>query len=171
MRKSHLLSFLFLFTVSTLAISQQKFGHLNSAQLLQMMPEVKTADAALEGFQGALLSEREDKVKTLETEYQEYVKLVNEGTLSKIQMAEKESKFSEDQQEIAQYEQEIQLKVLKKREELIQPILEKVNKAIEEYAKANGYSMIFDTSIPGALLYVPEGDDLTESIKTKLGIQ
>ena len=54
-----------------------------------------------------------------------------------------------------------------KEQELIEPILTKAKKAIEEVAKENGYTYIFDTSI-GAVLYWEEGDNVLNLVKKKL---
>jgi outer membrane protein len=51
---------------------------------------------------------------------------------------------------------------------LIAPFEEKVRKAIDEVAKENKYSYIFDTQI---LLYYDGGDDVTPLVKKKLGIK
>ena len=57
----------------------------------------------------------------------------------------------------------------KKREELYQPILDKVNNTIKKYGEDNGYTMIFDTSV-GGILHGTESDNLLAALKTKLGI-
>ena len=55
--------------------------------------------------------------------------------------------------------------------ELMKPLVDRAKKAIEEVAKENGYSYIFDTSTGvGALLYTPESDDIMPLVKKKLGI-
>ena len=53
---------------------------------------------------------------------------------------------------------------------MLKPIIEKAQKAIEEYAKENGYVMVFDTSVFNAVLFVDEGDNLMDVIKAKLGL-
>jgi outer membrane protein len=51
---------------------------------------------------------------------------------------------------------------------MLQPLIDKIGKAIEDVAKENGYAYIIDAST-GVLLY-RGGDDVTDLIKTKLGI-
>jgi outer membrane protein len=60
-------------------------------------------------------------------------------------------------------------KVAKKRQALYQPIVEKINTAIKELAKEQGYTYIFDSSA-GVLLFAEESDNLIEPLKKKLGI-
>lgn len=61
-------------------------------------------------------------------------------------------------------------KLAKKREELYKPILEKVNTAMQDVAKENGYLLVFDASTQ-VLLYAHESLDVTNLVKAKLGIQ
>ncbi len=57
----------------------------------------------------------------------------------------------------------------KKREELYKPILDRVNKAMQDVATENGYLMVFDSSTQ-VLLYADPSLDVTNLVKTKLGI-
>lgn len=54
--------------------------------------------------------------------------------------------------------------LMKKRIELIQPIQEKVFKAIADYSKANGFDMVIDIASNATLLYYSTGIDKTEEI-------
>lgn len=58
--------------------------------------------------------------------------------------------------------------VTAKREELLKPILTKVDDAIKAVAKESGYAMIFDTST-GAMLFAADTDDVTALMKRNWG--
>jgi len=150
------------------AITAQKFGYVNTALLLQDMPEVQAANAQLETYQKQLMSEGQGKVQAFEQKVAEYQKQAADGDLSQKQIAEKEEELGAEQQSLAQLEQEVQQKILKKREELLTPILQEVDVAIQEIGKDGGYTFIFDASVQGAMLYAPEGDDLIDEVKAKL---
>ncbi|NNE25514.1 MAG: OmpH family outer membrane protein [Saprospiraceae bacterium] len=158
-----------LLVFASFSVNAQKFGYINSALLLSEMPEVKSADSQLETYQSQLVSKGEDMVKAFETKYQKYAQEANNGVLSQVQMQQKEAELGQEQQKIQQYEVEVQQKILAKREELYQPILDKVKVAIESVGKDNGYTMIFDTST-GTLLHANDSDDVMSLVKTKLGI-
>lgn len=146
----------------------QKFGHINSQQLLIESPLVKAADTKIQTYQADLISKGEAMVKKFEAEYQTYVKDREAGTLSQIQIQQRESGLQATQQTIQKYEVEIQQKLAMKREELYKPILDKVKIAMDAIGKDGGYAMIFDTSTNG-LLFAMEGEDLLGKVKTKLG--
>jgi outer membrane protein len=146
----------------------QKFGHINSQQLLAESPMVKTADLQLKAFQDDLVGKGKAMVAKFEASYKKYVEEVDAGGLSKVQMSQREAELGTTQQTIQKFEVEVQQKISLKREELYKPILEKAKIAIEEIGKAGNYTMIFDTGGNG-LLFAVEGDDLLAKVKTKLG--
>jgi len=148
-------------------LSAQKFGYVNSTQLLVDMPDVKSADNQLETYQKQLISKGEAMVKSFEQKYQAYIEKANSGTLSKIQMQKEEGTLATEQQNIQKYELEVQQKIIGKREELYKPILAKVQTAIDAVGAEGGYTMIFDSST-GALLHAAASEDLTAKIKAKL---
>ena len=150
-------------------VNAQKFGYINSAALLSELPDVKAADSELETYQKQLMSSGESMVKAFEAKYQQYAKEAADGLLSQVQMKEKEGELGLEQQKIQQYEVEVQQKILKKREELYQPILDKVKQAIETVGANNGYTMIFDSS-GGTILHAQDSDDVMSLVKTQLGI-
>lgn len=164
--KTLITAILLLGFVSTYA---QKFGYLNSAQLLAEFPEVKSADSQLETYQKQLVGEGEAMVKKLESKFQAYSKEAQEGLLSQVQMAKKEEELGKEQQKIQAFELEVQNKILTKREALYKPILDKLKVAIEAIGKENGYTMIFDSSA-GTILHASDSENVMDLVKAKLGI-
>lgn len=152
-----------------LSMNAQKFGYLNSAQLLAEFPEVSAADSQLETYQKQLVGEGEAMVKRLESKFQAYSKEAQEGLLSQVQMAKKEEELGKEQQKIQAYEMEVQNKILSKREELYKPILDKLKVAIEAVGKDNGYTMIFDSSA-GTILHANDSENVMSLVRTKLGM-
>ena len=51
----------------------------------------------------------------------------------------------------------------------MKPIMDKITAAIEEVAKENGYTYIFDGSV-GFVLYADETTDVSDLVKGKLGL-
>lgn len=165
MKKTYFLTVVLL--ALAISVFGQKYAYLNSTQLLLELPEVKTADSQLETYQNSLISKGETMVKEFEKKYNAYVTEAQSGTLSGIQIQQKESELAQEQQNIQKYEQEVQQLIGAKREELYKPILDKVKVIVEQVGKDSGYTMIFDSSI-GGLLYAVEGDNIMELVKSKL---
>lgn len=155
--------------ITAVSVNAQKFGYVNSAQLLAELPAVKAADSQLETYQQQLMSSGEAMVKKLETKVQAYSKEAQEGLLSQVQMQKKEEELGAEQAKIQQYEVEVQNKILAKREELYKPILDKVKVALEAVGKEQGYTMIFDSSA-GTILHANDSENVMDIVKTKMGL-
>ena len=163
-RKGILVALVLVATIFSL--TAQKYGHLNSTLLMADLPAVKTADSDLQTYQTQLSKKGEDMVKKFQANYEAYQVKVNSGTLSQVQAQEIEGTLAEEQTTIQSFQQEAQDMVLKKRQELYDPIFAGVRSIIEQYGKDNGYTMIFDAGM-GAILF-EDSEDLTEMIKAKL---
>ena len=156
--------------LGTLTVLQaQKYGYLNSAQLLLEMPEIKTADDQLSTYQEGLLQEGENMVAVFQQNFQKYQADRESGELSPLEIQQREGDLSKEQQSIQNYELEVQRLLIDKREELYKPILDKVKNALDELGKEQGFTMIFDTST-GGLLHANQQEDVMPLIKSKLGI-
>jgi outer membrane protein len=57
-----------------------------------------------------------------------------------------------------------------KGQELLKPITEKADKAIQDVAKEKNYSYILDVSA-GSIIYALPSDNIIGEVKTKLGIK
>lgn len=147
----------------------QKFGYLNSQLLLSELPEVKMADANLQALQTQMEKKGQQMVQDLEAKYRELQKKEQSGEISPKALEEEARKLKEQEAEIGKYEQDMQKQLLTKRQEMLQPVLDRVNNAIKDVANENQFSYIFDSSA-GILLYAQETFDVTALVKTKLGI-
>ena len=154
-------------TLTTLSAFSQKFGYVNSQELLVSLPEVKAADSELETYQKQLVTVGQTKMKDLQTDYNKYVEDAQKGILSQVQIQAKEEELAKKQADLQAFEAEVQQKLAEKRELLYKPILDKVKGVIETYGLENGYTMIFDTSA-GAVLHALDSDNLFEIIKSKM---
>jgi len=160
-----------LLVVATIGVTnaqvKNKFGHINSQELLEVMPEKATADQQIEEFGKQLQKQLQTMMAERETKVNDYME--NEATMSEIIAQTKAEEIQMLDQRIQAFQQNAQQSLAKKEGEAYQPILDKARKAIEEVAKENGFTYIFDVSA-GTLLYQPESDDILSLVKTKLGI-
>ena len=58
---------------------------------------------------------------------------------------------------------------MKKSEDLLKPIRDRIQKAIDDVADENKYDYVFDYST-GFLLYAEKVTDVTSKVKAKLGL-
>jgi outer membrane protein len=156
-------------TLFTMSLNAQKFGYINTQELLSGMAEMKLADNQVQQLQNELVAKGEELVIKFEAEYKAYMAEANSGTLSKVQMQQKEESLVAKQEEIKKFEADIQQKLVAKREELYKPVLDKVKAEIEKLGKDGGYTMIFDSSA-GMILHAADSENLMPILKTKLGV-
>jgi len=170
MKKLIKISFLFLaFAAMTTTVNAQKFGYVFSMQILAEFPETKQADTNLETLQKQLQKQFEDMYANAQAKAQKFQADFESGKLSPLQQQEAQTTMQAEEKKILEFQQEIQDKIGKKRDVLYGPILEKVDTAIQEVAKEDGLTMVFnaDTQV---LLYADEATNITDKVRAKLGM-
>lgn len=168
MNKSIVLTLALLMALTTAGFAQ-KFGFCNSSALLSGLPEVKAADSELQAFQTQLTKKGQDMVKALQDKAADLQRKKDQGLISPKDLETQQALLQTDQENIQKYEQEVNTKLSEKREALYKPLLDKVNTAMNDVAKANGFAMVFDLSTQ-VLLYADESLDVTKMVKAKLGV-
>lgn len=150
------------------AMAQSKIGHVDIATLISLMPEKKKADTQLETMGKGFQSDYEK----MATEYQNLAqKYQNEASKQSEAMNQTRAKELQDREQRLQvFYQAAQQDLQKKENELLQPILQKVQDAINAVAKEKGLSYVFNGS-NGIILYDGGGYDLLPDVKKKLGLQ
>jgi outer membrane protein len=161
---------LFIFVASaSFGQTKLKFGHLNSNELLELMPEKVEAEKTIQDYGKQMENQLLEMQTELEKKYNDYT--ANQATYSDLVKKTKEDELMNMQQRIQTFQQTAQTEMQKKEQELLKPIIEKAQLAISDVAKENGYTYVFDTGV-GTLLYWPkDSDDLLPLVKTKLGIK
>ncbi len=144
-----------------------KFGHIDSQALLQSMPERTDAEKKVADFAKNL----ENTLKTMSTEYQSKLAAYQtaEAGMTKTEKETTEGEIMQLQQRIQDFQTSAQEKIQKQQAELLQPLIDKAKKAIEDVGREGGYNYILDSSV-GVTLYT-NGDDILPKVKTKLGLK
>jgi|GEM_PF-299707 len=144
------------------SLSAQKIGYINSAELLPMMSEYKSAETSMETYQKQKKALLDGKYQTFQTAYQAFMENRQKGIMSPVDEQTQAADIQKMETEIAQMEQEIQLDIARKQEELLVPIQEKAMQAIKDVAAEQGYTYVLDASA-GQLLVSPDGDNLIDA--------
>lgn len=145
----------------------QKFGYVNSAAILAEMPQVKQADSNLAALQEQLEKQGKKMVDDYQRKVAELQQSAERGELSPRQQEEEGQKLQEEQAKIGNFRNTSLQQLEEKRAAELKPIYDKINTAIGEVAKENGYTFIFEQ---GVLLYADESMDVSNLVKAKLGI-
>jgi len=168
-KKAPFFFFALLFSATLSAQTAPKYGHMNLGNLLELMPETKKANDDLKVFADNLGAIDDSLGRALQAGAELLQKEYDAGNLTPLQAQQRQAELQKQQEYLQKFEQEANQRVSGKREELLKPILTKVDEAIKAVAKEKGYAMIFDTST-GTMLFANDTDDVTALVKSKLGI-
>jgi outer membrane protein len=159
----------FILTVYVICIAStfaQKYGHVNSNDVMMAMPGIDSIQIKLDEFQKDLAVLYENMINEYQTKRDKFDK--EAGTMSSAVRKLKEDELRSIENRIVEFQNNAMQDVDEEKDNLIAPFQEKVQNAINDVAKENKYSYIFDTQI---LLYYDGGDDVTPLVKKKLGIK
>lgn len=148
--------------------SKLKIGHVNTSEILQVIPGRDSAQQALTRYASELEQQLQIMMKEFETKYAEYQ--ANETKWTELVKRSKERELVDLQNRILEFQENAQNELQKKESELIEPLIRRLQNAIRDVAKERGYTYVLDAS-SGALLFYEDGDDITPLVKKKLGIQ
>ncbi len=157
-----------LFTANLSAQSKEKYAHLNSSDLMQVMPGRDSAQKVLENLNAQL----EEELKSMVAEYQNKADQFqrDQATMSQAMQQTKMQDLQDLKKRIESFQEQAQAELQEKQEELLKPLIDRAKEAINKVAKANGYSYVFDSGV-GALLYFDGGEDIIGLVKKELGIK
>ena len=165
MKRIALLTLVCILSINSYA--QNKLGYIDSQELLLLLPERKTAEAEVQTFAKSL----ESQLQAMTSEYQQSVQdyQANEASYVDLVKQDKISEITGLEQRIQSFQQNAQQALQTKEQELLEPILAKARKAIEDVAKEEGYTYIFDRSI-GTVLFAKESENILSKVKKKLNL-
>jgi len=148
-------------------MAQNKFGHINVGLLLSLMPEAKDADKKISDFYQTLQVQLKTMNTELQSKYEAYQK--DAKTLSDAAKQTREKELTDLQERMQKLQADDQQQAQAKQGEFMQPVLDKARTAVQDVARENKFTYIFDTS-KGEFIIVPDSDDILPLVKRKLGI-
>ena len=146
-----------------------KFGHIDRTELLKIMPEAIEAQKKLE----SLVLEYRMKSAALEEELQKGFKEFqeNQASLPAAVRADKEAALNQLYERIQSFGATAQEDLQKTQLELMAPIENKINNAIEAIGKEEGFMYIFDVQAQAILYFSTKSIDVLPLVKKKLNLK
>ncbi len=159
--------FVILALVLPMMVSAQKYGHVNTSELFQQMPEVTKVKAQMDTIQSQYESQLTMMQEELQKKYQDYQQ--NESTMQDAIKQMRQQELQEMQARIQTFYQTAEQDIQKKQQELLAPVHEKLTKAIQAVGAREGYTYIFDSA---ALVYMADSAvDVSPAVRKELGIK
>lgn len=152
--------------------AQMKFAFVDTKYILENMPDYSQAQNELNSASAEWQKEIEERYASIERLYKSYQA---EAVLLTEEMRQKrEEEIVRKETEAKNLQKQrfgVEGDLFKKRQELIQPVQEKIFIAIREYANENGYEAIFDKSGEAGVLYANPKYDKSDKVLRKMGIR
>jgi outer membrane protein len=148
-----------------------KLGHIDSQKLIMAMPESDSAQKKLQKVE----QEFQATLEELQVEFNRKFKTYQDNytTMTELIRSTKETELNELSERIQNFQTQAQQDFERQRMELFKPIQEKAKQAVDQVAKENGFTYIFDIGPGvGAIVYAsPDTEDILPLVKQKLGLK
>lgn len=157
--------FIMLMMLAPMAAFAQKFGHVDAQAIMQSMPDYIKAQGELDSQAKILENEEKELITEFQRQVDEYQKNMN--TMNPTAREEKEKQLTEMQQKVEQKRQDDYNAIQKLQQDKLQPLQQKLLKAIENVGKAGNYVYIMQM---GSALYISStlSEDVTAKVKAEL---
>jgi len=142
-----------------------KIAYIDSRKLLPEAPGAREAQQSfekdMERFK-AELKPLEDTLKSMMDDYEQ-----KQVTLSPEAKRQRQEAIRQKQLAYQQRADELEQRAAKRQQELFEPIMKRINQAIEEFRKERGYVLILDAA-SGALVAADTALDVTDEVLARL---
>lgn len=155
--------------VLPMSVFAQKFAHVNSADIVQAMPEYTTAQTEIQNLAKQYEDELKKMQEELQTKAEDYQK--NQATMPDAVKPRREQELQELNQRLEQYYQTSQQSLQQAQSQKMQAITQKITTVIKELGVAGGYVYVMDTSSGIPFISETLSTDITSQVKAKLGIK
>ena len=153
----------------TTANAQAKFGHVNTQEIIQAMPEYTTAKAEID----KLTAQYEADLKAMQDELQKKADAFDkeQATLPDNIKQRRQTELQEMYQKIQQSYQDNQQALQKASSEKMQAITAQVLDAIKAVGQAGDFVIINEINAGIPYISTTLSTDVTAQVKTKLGLK
>lgn len=160
---------IFIMLLAPMSMLAQKFGYVNSGELIQLMPEFTKAQQKIQDLEKTYAAEFNGMRTELEKKGTEFEKLQQDSVPESI-LKRRYEELLQMEQRLQQFGQEVQQKLAVAEQEEMLAIQTKLRDALDAVGREGGYVCIYD--LAGGMPYVSKTlcEDVTMKVRTKLGI-
>src|SRR5690606_26262093 len=157
-----------LFLISLSAQAQSKIGTLDADYVLSQLPEIEEVNKGLETYNSELQKNLDSTITKYEVLIKDYQE--NSASLSEEDKKTKEGDIISLENDIKGFRQKASVMLQMRRNELTQPLYEKINAAMLEIVTEEGFTQIIHSG-SNALAFSIQEADITVKVLEKLGIK
>lgn len=162
---------LFVFaTIISFSTFSQRFAYIDTEYILDNIPEYQAAEREIEELSIEWQTEIENKFSEVDRLYREYQ--------AEAPLLPQEMKRQREEEIIRKEREAKELQVRRfgregdlfaKRQELIQPIQDRIYDAVEQIANRGNYAVIFDKAGGASMIFTDVRYDLSDDVLQRLG--
>lgn len=153
-----------------IAMAQVKLGIVNSAEVFNAMPEKVKAEETLQ----QRINQSNHEIQVIQEDFNkkfaDYQDISSDASTPESIKERRIQELQELDKKIMSFKQAENEAIEQMRSTLINPILDKVQKAIETVSEEEGMSIVFDTAKTPVAYTGPYTEDITPKVKARLGL-
>lgn len=162
--------------ISTVQAQQKmQLGYVDPQAILNKMPEMKAVEQRLRNFMEKKKKEFANKQQDFQKQVSEYEQ--KESVISEPAKKKEEQRLGKLNQELQQYQGKIRQQVQQKQQELVSPLLDQIDSAVNAVADSMGLTYVINTRTSNSdviVLYASdeakEEYDITQQVMDELDI-
>jgi outer membrane protein len=152
-------------SMTTFSQTTLKIGHVDITEIMNALPQRDSAAAVLEKETKEIQSTYDEMTSVYNKMMDDYDK--DQSKYSEIEKKNKESELLDKEKRLREFEQNAASNLQKRNTELIQPIMDKILKAIDRVAAENGFTYVLDVS-KGSVVYTSKDSQNIDSLVLKI---
>jgi len=160
--------FILTLALASFTFADVKIGYVDSNEIMNNFDEVRQVQADLEKEQRRLESEFNELVYSLDSLKQDFDR--QRLLMSDTRRNEKENEILNKEKSVQKFQLDKfgpEGEIYKTQNQLLKPVLAKIDDAIQKVGSERGYDFILD-AMSGALLYALDSHNLTEDVMDEL---
>lgn len=156
-----------LLSIGAMAQSGVKIGFTNADYILSAMPESQEIEQQLSEYEKKFTSQMQSKYQELQEKYAAYQQ--GAAAMTDDMRREREMELQNLQNSLQKFQQDAESAIMRKQQELLEPVYDKIQNAIDKVAEENGYTHVLRAE---AMLYVKnDKDDISNLVLERLGVE
>ena len=158
------------FLISYVSLSQDtKIGYTSIDVIIQYLPEFKGVQSEIQAYGTQLQNQIVAKENDFRSKLEDYQR--TRETLNDIIRADKEQELQTLNESIQKFQSEAQASMVRKEQEVLEPLINKIQNAINTVAERENYSHVLEAPPGGGvLIYAKESFNITNLVFAELGI-
>lgn len=162
--------FVLLLLVAPMSLLAQKFGYVNSSDIMQYMPEYATAITEIQELERLYTEEFNSMRTELETKGTEFERMQRDSIVPQSILERRYEELMQMQERLQQYGQVVQENLQRAEQEKFVNIQTILREALNAVGEEEGYICIFDVASGIPYISTTLCEDVNQKVRAKLGI-